>query len=185
MTSSMMKSARAMMRWLVGETSGAEIAEAAAVLPIMFMMLLGIFWFGQAFRIYGTITRAAQDGARAAVTPVCTTCASGNTPDTNAYNAIQADMVAAGLDPNQMQQPATTPTQFSCVTGAALACDATPGNVCVQEPIQLSNSVAGGTGICGLAVSFQYPYQFWLPFTSLNKQTILLRAAARMRLETL
>ncbi len=55
-----MKSSPNTLRMLVHETRGAEIAEAAAVLPLMFMMLLGIFWFGQAFSIYGAITRAAQ-----------------------------------------------------------------------------------------------------------------------------
>ena len=52
---------------LARETRGQEIAEAALVLPIVFMVMLGIFWFGQAFRIYGTITHAAREGARAAV----------------------------------------------------------------------------------------------------------------------
>jgi len=27
-------------------------------------------------------------------------------------------------------------------------------------------------------VSFRYPYQFWFPFTSLNKQLVQLRAQA-------
>ncbi len=37
--------------WLrtLRETGGSEIAEAALVLPLMFMMLLAIFWCGQAF----------------------------------------------------------------------------------------------------------------------------------------
>jgi hypothetical protein len=30
----------------------------------------------------------------------------------------------------------------------------------------------------------QYPFRFWLPFTSLNKQLIYLSATARVRLET-
>ena len=41
------------LRKLVRETRAAEIAEAAAVLPLMFMILLGIFWFGQAFSMFG------------------------------------------------------------------------------------------------------------------------------------
>ncbi|MGA9977139.1 MAG: TadE family protein, partial [Candidatus Sulfotelmatobacter sp.] len=54
--------------WLktVCAADGSEIAEAALVLPLMFMMLIGIFWFGQAFSMYGTITHAARQGARAA-----------------------------------------------------------------------------------------------------------------------
>ena len=42
---------------------GAEIAEAAMVLPLVFMLLLGIVWFGRAFNIYSTIQQAAQQGA--------------------------------------------------------------------------------------------------------------------------
>ena len=86
---------RVNLRRLLRETGGAEIAEAAAVLPVMFMIVLGIFWFGQAFRIYGTITRAAQDGARAAAAPYCTTCTAANTPAGNASNAVQAGLQAA------------------------------------------------------------------------------------------
>ena len=34
---------------------------------MLFMVVLGIFFFGRAYNIYGTITQAAQQGARAAV----------------------------------------------------------------------------------------------------------------------
>src|SRR2546426_912425 len=46
--------------------SGAEIAEAAFVLPLVFMFLFGMVWFGRAFNIYTTITSAAREGARTA-----------------------------------------------------------------------------------------------------------------------
>lgn len=169
-------------RRLAAETRGAEIAEAAAVLPIMFMFLIGIFWFGQAFSIYGTITRAAQEGARAAAAPKCATCAATGTAATNAYNAVQATLLAARLDPAKLQQPATTPNLLSCVDGSVVTCDGSPSNVCVQENVQLST---GTNEICGVSVSLQYPYQFWLPFSSLNKQLIQLSASARVRQETM
>ena len=169
------------LRRLAGEADGAEIAEAAAVMPLMFMMILAIFWFGQAFSIYTTITRAAQEGARAGAAPVCTTCAAGNTPGANAYNAAQAVLVAAKLNPAKLQQPSTVPSFTSC-NGGPVTCDATPTNVCVQENIQISSST---NNVCGISVSLQYPYQFWLPFTSLNKQLINLRAAASVRQETM
>jgi len=44
-----------------------------------------------------------------------------------------------------------------------------------------SNTSSGG--VCGISVSFQYPFQFWLPFTSLNKQKIWVTAAAHARVE--
>jgi Flp pilus assembly protein TadG len=168
---------------LADETRGAEIAEAAAVLPVMFMILIGIFWFGQAFSIYGTITRAAQDGARAAVAPYCTTCSTANTPAQNAYNAIQADLTAAHLNVNKIV-PLTTytpPAPVDCSTGDAVTCT-NNGNVCTQMHVTLSHT--SGTGaVCGAEVSFEYPYTFWLPFSSLNKQTIQMPATAQVRME--
>jgi len=171
-------------RRLVRETRGTEIAEAAAVLPLLFMILLGIFWFGQAFTTYGTITRAAQEGARAAVAPTCATCATGATPGSSASTAIQNVLSVAKLDPNQAQRPTTTPALLDCKMGTANACDPTVTNACVQESVQLSVRAAGGVGVCGTVVSFQYPFKFWLPFTNLNKRQILLNAQARVRLET-
>jgi len=165
---------------LVLDTRGAEIAEAAAVLPLMFMVLLGIFWFGQAFSIHGAITRAAQEGARAGAAPNCTTCSSTNST-TNVINAITAVLQAAGLDPTQAQAPATPPTFTACPTGSgSMVWSGSSSNFNIQAPVQLPNTA---TGVCGVSVSFQYPFQFWLPFTPLNKQKIWLSASARMRLE--
>ena len=130
-------------RHLIRETRGAEIAEAAAVLPLMFMMLLGIFWFGQAFSIYGAITRAAQEGARAGAFPYCATCiASTNTLSqyaTNAVTATQTALTASNLDINQAQWPATTPPVVACVNGATTCANAS-NKVCVQLPVVLSTT---------------------------------------------
>lgn len=171
-------------RGLVQDTRGAEIAEAAAVLPLMFMILLGIFWFGQAFSIYGVITRAAQEGARAAALPVCATCAAGSSPVTNAATMVQNTLSTANLNPALAKQPTTTPFFSSCAGGGGGgSCQAGSTNICVQMPVQLSNPGSGAAGMCGVSVSFRYPFQFWLPFTSLNKQQIWMTASARVRLE--
>ena len=192
---------------LARETSASEIAEAALVLPLVFMMLLAVFWFGQAFSIYSALTHAARLGVRAAVAPVCATCAAGADPSDNASNAVQTALQAANLDPNKLQKPSTRPglcicgsAATSCTGGAAVACDSRLTNICVQgishsgggggtldlDGVQLSSASAavGGAGVCGVSVSFQYPYKFWLPGASLNKQQILLRAQAQMRVET-
>lgn len=172
------------LRLLRRDTRGAEIAEAAAVLPIVFMMVLGIFWFGQAFRIYGTITHAARQAARAGSTPVCTTCAAGSSAAQNANAALQNALIAAKLNPLQMARPTTIPNLVSCSNPpVSVACDPSLANVCVQQNVQLSGLGAPAAGVCGVSVSFQYPYQFWLPFTTLNMQQIQLQAVARMRME--
>ncbi|SRR5581483_2555547 len=171
-------------RQLLHESSGAEIAEAAAVLPLMFMVLLGIFWFGQAFSLYGAITRAAQEGARAGSAPGCTTCGGAATNTTYAATAsaaVNQSLVASKLDPT-LAQSSTYPAYTSCAGSVMLNCGNT-GAACIQLPVQLLTNTQGG-GDCGVAVYFQYPFKFWLPFTSINNQRIMLTASATARMET-
>jgi Flp pilus assembly protein TadG len=205
-----MQKSRAMISRTLGDSArGSELAETAIILPLLFLLLIGIFWFGQAFRIYGTITNAARDGARAAVAPACATCAASD-PTQNAWTVVQADLNAAHINPLLLQPPTTPPALCSCqrngtttsCTTAQVACDTSQNNICVQGVthsgtnntvaeglVQLSSTVAGngltgGAGECGISVSFQYPFQFWLPFTSLSGQSVKLRAQAQMRAET-
>ena len=184
----MLGSTQSILRRLATESRGAEIAEAAAVLPLMFMILIGIFWFGQAFSMYGTITRAAQDGARAGAAPYCTTCTPGSTSQNqNAFNAVKASMSVAKLDAANAKYPSSTPTFNSCISGGgsvgcASGITGDTNNVCVQSQVLMSSNTSSG-GVCGISVSFQYPFQFWLPFTSLNKQKIWVTAAAHARVE--
>ena len=181
-----MKTLRQIARRLAFDAGGSEIAEAAAVLPLMFMVLLGIFWFGQAFSIYGAITRAAQEGARAGSVPYCVTCTGNSTltqMETNAANAVQNALQGSKLDPTQAKYPAPAPALLSCGTLTAVACSSTASsNFCIQAPVQLTNG-AGATNLCGLSVSLRYPFRFWLPFTSINNQTIWISASARVRRE--
>ena len=144
---------------------------------------LGIFWFSQAFRFYGTITRAAQEGARAYTAPGCSSCAATDNA-TNAVNAVKATLSSANLDYNQAQWPAAHPAFNACplLGGGSTNCKGAVSNkVCVQAPVQLVNTANGATGVCGVSVSFRYPLTFHMPFTS---PTIYLTAQARVRMET-
>ena len=179
---------RESLQQLVKGTHGAEIAEAAAVLPVMFMILLGIFWFGQAFSMYGAITRAAQEGARAGAAPPCTTCGTSSSPGVlagNAAAAVATALTASNLNPTYMLSPSqpSFPLSQQCTGFLQTAGCGGTGAACVQLPVQLLTAAQGG-GDCGISVYFQYPFKFWLPFTSLNNQQILLTASARVRMET-
>jgi Flp pilus assembly protein TadG len=190
----MKQSARTIWRAAARDTRGAEIAETAMVLPLVFMMLMAIFWFGQAFRIYGTITHAAREGARTAVAPVCATCvASGTTPAQNAVTALNSALTAAHLATTQVQAPTPIPNLCPCGSPSssctAVACDpstASTSNACVQVNVQLSYPSQGGAGTCGTSVSFgyKYPYHFLIPYTTLDLGNMTLPAQAQMRVET-
>jgi hypothetical protein len=174
----------------LANAEGAEVAEAALVLPLVFMLLLGIVWFGRVFNIYSTIQQAAQQGAIAAARATCATC--GDNPNSAVYTTITAVMQASSLDPTQIQLPPPP----NCAAG--LPCTSCPlpwppggcptptsGSIYVCQNVQL-NPVAGTQTQptqCGAVVSFQYPFTFNLPFTSLNMSQVILSAQAESRME--
>jgi Flp pilus assembly protein TadG len=191
----MRRSAGRAWRRFSHDTSGSEIAEFAVVVPLLFMFLMAIFWFGQAYSVYGTLTQASRAGARAAVAPVCATCAAATTPTQNAVAAVTSAMTASHMNTAQLQPlgswtpPALCPCgSASAACGAPVACEAASINACVQLKVQLSYpaTAPGGMGTCGTSVSmrYRYPFHFSIPFTNLDLNTIALPGQAEMRAET-
>jgi Flp pilus assembly protein TadG len=148
------------LKKLVVETSGSEIAEAALVIPIFFMILLGIYWFGRAFNTYATINHAAREGALAATMSTCASCGNAPTVPLTVANAVTAALQAARLDPNQIQ--AYAPAVVFCP--GAPPCNSANNNITVCSSVQLTPAASPGVPVCGVTVSFQYPYNFSLPF---------------------
>jgi Flp pilus assembly protein TadG len=172
------------LKKIVTETHGTEIVEAALVVPIFFMIMLGIYWFGRAFNVYATINHAARQGARAATAQTCATCGSPNislTTDKIADQVTQA-LQASSLDPNQVQNLSGTRTACGGGTSSCQTPSAGKPQICVYYNVQLPNTLPNGSGApgCGVSVQFQYPYQFTLPFTSLNMQKFMLNAGVQM-----
>src|SRR6476660_1270436 len=77
--------------------SGQELAEAAIVLPILFLILLGIFWFGRAFNVGSTIDRAAREGVKAAGRPTCATCTNALLPPSQVVAQVASVLSADNL----------------------------------------------------------------------------------------
>jgi Flp pilus assembly protein TadG len=175
----------------VARTDAAEIAEAALVLPLVFMFLLGIVWFGRAFNIYSTIQQAAQQGAITAARSSCATCENTAATTASVDAVVTTVMQASSLDPSQIQPPTSAPNCGTLVCGACPApfppapttgpCSSTD-NIYVCQNVQLNPGTTQPVQ-CGAVVSFQYPFQFYLPFTSLNLQQIVLSAQAQSRME--
>ncbi|HSB74665.1 MAG TPA: TadE family protein [Terriglobales bacterium] len=138
--------------------TGQAVVELALLLPVFMMLALGLFWAGRAFTIYEAITRAAREGARTATAPSCALC--GNTFYDQTYiktNVINPALKVAGLDPAQVQN-------FTFQQGVVLNPTSNPTEV-------------------GTVVSFTYPFQFYLPFTSLNLTQVNIFTQVQMRSE--
>lgn len=174
----------------LAETTATEIAEAALVLPLMFTLLLGIFYVGRAYNVYAAMNHAAREGARAAASSTCATCASPNLPlpaDQVATNYVAPVLTASGLDTSQVSS--TTPNFCACgfdTCSQPVACDsagtsAVP-SVCVQYNVDLGLHNYSPPA-CGTAVSFRYPFHLPLPFAPPSLQTITIGTQAQARAE--
>jgi len=144
-------------RW-AGEERGVEIFEAALVLPLLLTLLIGIFWMGRAYSVYETMTRAAREGARVLVLTNCASC--GNTFYTAGSvrtNYVNPVLTSASLDPTKVSGYSST---YLWLDPAA------------SPPRQ-----------CGVAISFSYPFQLIIPFTSLNLTNISISTQVQMRME--
>ncbi len=157
---------------------GAELFEFAMVAPVLLMLVLGIIWMGRAYNIYQTITRAAREGARYAVLPSCATCGNTYVDTYNSLNAclsgttniftnyVSPSLLASNLDPTAIPSSGT-------------------GAYC-QKAVVLDTGTAGvnsGSQQCGVQISFAYPVQLSIPFTSVNATTINIPTSVQMRME--
>jgi hypothetical protein len=180
---------------IVADSDAQEIAELAIVLPILFSLIIGIYSFGRAYNIYSTITRAAQAGARVAVTStptICTTCTSScywsttTFPcDDNVSQAVKDVVTASHLDINQIAQPTVKPNPATCpdpnlAKSCAPASDGS--NVYICRNVVLNTTGNTAVRACGTIVSFQYPYEFF-PVPFLRRISVNIPALAQTRLE--
>ncbi len=139
---------------------GAELAEFAIVFPLFLALLFALIWVGRAMSVYGTITRAAREGARFAVAPSCASCPSNSLPgnasptDTEVVNVINGSLKAASLSPGSIQSYSPPGTLTFC-TGVPVAACTTSGNIRICRGVQLNTTAPPQQ--CGTVVSYSYP----------------------------
>ena len=133
-------------------TDGQEIAEAALVLPIVFLVLVAIFWFGRAFNISGTLERAAKEGALAASRASCATCGNAFSSNTAVADAVQGVLSASSIDVSSLQASAPP---FVCTPTTAPVCTSTVTSsggqtlnlqICSGAPLSCGAGAAAGCG---------------------------------------
>jgi len=138
------------------QTQAAELVEMAFVIPLLLTLLIGIFWAARAYNIYETITRAAREGARAAITPTCSTCGDAFPTSTTVKAAVTNSLVASGMQ----------------TSGTGITID-------VQQHQQLNLDTTNPSALWTV-VTVTYPFQFVLPFTSINASTVSMTTTSQM-----
>jgi hypothetical protein len=155
----------------------------------VFVFLLGIVWFGRAFNIYSTIQQAAQQGAIAAARQTCNPSCGATSP-AKVSSIIEGVMKASSLDTSQIIANAPSAPVFCPNPPYAPGSCKPHDHISICSNLLLNPSAPGASSppanqppICGAQVSFQFPFQFNLPFTSLNLSKVILTAQAQSRME--
>jgi Flp pilus assembly protein TadG len=150
---------RVFSRRLAREVRGQELVEFAFILPVLLMLLLGIFYFGRAISVYEAIGRAAREGARVALARTCATCGDAQIGNGAVRAAVDNALTASQLDPFLALVPNPVRTVLN------------PGDPANYQVNQVS-------------VTVRYPIRFPIPFTGrLSRRIFLLTSVVSMRQE--
>jgi hypothetical protein len=144
-------------RLLAGEARGQQLVEAALILPVFLMLLIGTVWMGRAFNIYETVCRAAREGAEVALAPSCATCGAAAASDGQVIIVVDNILSSASID----------------TTNPGLSIQINRGQV-------LNPTAPTYYRASGVAVSVSYPMQLTVPFTALNATTVNISTTVRM-----
>jgi hypothetical protein len=141
------------------------IVEFAVVLPLMMVLVVGIFDFGSAFNVKQKLNNAAQTGARFAASLPTNDLSSGGTPNSvlSVRNVIDDYLTAEEVNDCGLVRAAGIPSAGLMWTFKA------SGNGCAGEfdlSIERSVAIAAGGGvnvnvICTrVFMTYHYPWQF-------------------------
>jgi Flp pilus assembly protein TadG len=144
---------------------GSEMLEFALTVSLLMMLLMGIVTFARAFEIYQSVVRAAREGARVAVLPTCASCG-------NSY-----------LDPSSGVTQANSAVFSTYIAPALQAANVNPQSVLNYSETVRWLDTGDTEQQCGVAISFQYPYQLDLPFTRQDLTTVRVSVQVQMRRE--
>jgi len=188
---------------VVRDTRGASLVEFAVSLPLLVVLVVGIFDFGGAFNLKQELSNAMREGARfEAAQPtndLCSSCTAPPSVDAARY-VIDAYLIAArindcglaGLSASQSSSgPPWVYTSSGTCTGSVIltiARDPSQGSGTPTCSLPASNYGSNGVNVYLLCanVSISYPYQWHFnnviqlisPGTSLGLTNLQTAAAA-------
>lgn len=133
---------------------GAELVEAAFVILLFVILMLGIFQFGRAYNIYQNITNAAREGARFAIAPLRGGTTNYPDPNTEVKPLINSFLQSVNLVPSVATVTITT-----------------------NNNVDPSCPCASSGCACGTGVNISYPFNIF------QLGTITISTSATMRQE--
>jgi Flp pilus assembly protein TadG len=156
----------AKMNNVCGRERGQAVIELALTLPLLLLVVLGMFDFGLLFQRYEVVTNAAREGARVGVLPEYTT--------TNASQRALDYLAVGGLN---------GPTR-AC--GAAITAGSRCASAVVSTTTITGSSPAQTVNQVTVTVEYDHAHVFVGPIISLfggSLGTTRLRSVSTMRVE--
>ena len=155
-------------RWLktLALREGSQLVEFAVALPLLVVIVVGIFDFGQAFNLKQRLNSAAREGARlASAIPTNDLSASGTPVTIKSIHAlVDGYLQDSGI--NDCGLASTTPTVTSTLTwtytASGSSCPA-PLTLTIERGYAYLAPIPGGTGnefVIASRVTLSYPYQW-------------------------
>ena len=159
----------AMKRWrtALADTRATQIAEFAVALPLLLVMVVGIFDFGNAYNLKQKVTNAARDAARFGASEPTSDLSN---PSPASITAIR-DLVSNGLISSKVNDCGLATAAATPAGGATpwkwsftVSCGA-PGNLVLTVDrgyVFTSTVTSGGTAIKMIStnVTILYPYKW-------------------------
>jgi Flp pilus assembly protein TadG len=148
------------------ESDAAEIAEFAIVLPILFFLVLAMFWVGQAYNISNNLNKAATDGLAAALKNTCATCGNTAASNTQIADAIEKAFQAGNLKSGNLRTytPALSP---SCPTTVVSSSGTNyTVDICTSLPLW------PGSTVTGTRIAMQYQMPIMSPVAGFRNLTV-------------
>lgn len=161
---------------------GAEILEAALVLPILFFVAFAMIWLGLAFNVASSIHRAARQAVRNSASHSCALCGNALVADSQIVGNVTSTLEAAHL---RVAKVMPYSPSFACQVTPVPSCATTQNvEVCRGVPLSCGGATCqsppaqcGAVPELGTRVSFAYEFDSPVPIGAFRSITI--RASAQ------
>jgi Flp pilus assembly protein TadG len=152
-------------------TEAAEIAEFAIVLPILLLLVLAMFWVGQAYNISNNLNKAATDGLAAALKNTCATCGNTAASKVQIADALEKAFQAGNLKAGNLQTYAPKSGTPACSGTAVSSVTSSTGvtyslEICTGMPLWPASTVLG------TRVAMQYSTPIASPIAAFKSLTL-------------
>ena len=141
--------------------AGVQLVELAILLPLLMVLVVGVFDFGAAFNLKQQLTNAARSAAGFASIQPTNDLANGGVPDSvlSIRNLVDDRLVAAGINDCDLLRTGGGPSGALVWTFSA-AGNGCPGTLTLTVDRSYSYPASIGVNVISTHVQISYPYHW-------------------------